>query len=395
MDKSAGITLHENSELHVASMSKWANWKQAQQDGNIAEKLELISRADILANRHYLQSVAQVVLVCAVQNIALCGHREGALEDEEAASTGDNCGPRNRGNFLEVLHTIAAHDPVVAQRLLHGPKNARYTHHDIQCEVLSILADMIRTDIIAEIQKSYYFSLMCDESRDSGKREQISLCLRYVSDGVMKEKFYNFFRAEGLGAEAITDKLTEVLATMQIDVPERLVAQCYNGASTMSGRLHGVQQRMRELVCPLGIFIHCWAHRLNLVVVSVSELTTKTAKHFDHLRKLHKFFSSSVPHDKFIEVQKEVYRDDADERGQALQIKELKSLSMTRWSCQWRAADAVMETLEAIICTAEFFVDDPVTRTEESKPRRSSTSWTRTSWCALPCSLTCSTIRRL
>ena len=71
MDKSAGITLHENSELHVASMSKWANWKQAQQDGNIAEKLELISRADILANRHYLQSVAQAVLVCAVQNIAL------------------------------------------------------------------------------------------------------------------------------------------------------------------------------------------------------------------------------------------------------------------------------------------------------------------------------------
>ena len=151
---------------------------------------------------------------------------------------------------------------------------------------------------------------------------------------------------------------------------------------------------MRESVCPLGIFIHCWAHRLNLVVVSVSELTTKTAKHFDHLRTLHKFFSSSVPHDKFIEVLKEVYRDNADERGQALQIKELKSLSKTRWSCQWRAADAVMETLEAIICTAEFFVDDPVSATEESKPRQSSTSWTRTSWCALPCSLTCSTIRR-
>ena len=100
MDKSAGITLHENSELHVASMSKWANWKQAQQDGNIAEKLELISRADILANRHYLQSVAQAVLVCAVQNIALRGHREGALEDEEAASTGYNCGPGTGGTSL-------------------------------------------------------------------------------------------------------------------------------------------------------------------------------------------------------------------------------------------------------------------------------------------------------
>ena len=136
------------------------------------------------------------------------------------------------------------------------------------------------------------------------------------------------------GRKPSRDKLTVVLATMQIYVAGGLVAQCYDGASTMSGRLHCVQQRMRESVCPLGIFIHCWAHRLNLVVVSVSELTTKIAKHFDHLRTLHKFFSSSVPHDKFIEVQKEVYRDNADERGQALQIKELKSLSKTRWSCQ-------------------------------------------------------------
>ena len=39
-------------------------------------------------------------------------------------------------------------------------------------------------------------------------------------------------------------------------------------------------------------------------------------------------------------------------------MKELKSLSKTRWSCQWREAEAVFETIEAIICTAEFFVED-------------------------------------
>ena len=77
------------------------------------------------------------------------------------------------------------------------------------------------------------------------------------------EKFYNFFRADGLGAAAITDKLTEVLMTMKIDVSGGTVAQCYDGARTMSGRLHGVQQRMRESICPKGVFIHCWAHRLN------------------------------------------------------------------------------------------------------------------------------------
>ena len=164
----------------------------------------------------------------------------------------------------------------------------------------------------------HFFSLMCDETRDSGKREQISLCIRYVSEGAIREKFYNFFRADGLSAAAITIKLTAVLTTMKIDVAGGAVAPCYDGAKTMSGHLHGVQQRMRESICPKGVFIHCWAHRLNLVVISLSDLSSKTSSLFDHLRTLHKFFSSTVPHDKFLEMQKELYRYGANKRGQIL-----------------------------------------------------------------------------
>ena len=63
-----------------------------------------------------------------------------------------------------------------------------------------------------------------------------SLCFRRGHQGEVLQ----LLPCGGTGAEAITDKLTEVLATMQIDVPGGLVAQCYDGASTMSGRLHGV-----------------------------------------------------------------------------------------------------------------------------------------------------------
>ena len=53
---------------------------------------------------------------------------------------------------------------------------------------------------------------------------------------------------------------------MEIDARTHLVAQCYDGASVMSGRLNGLQAIMRKDVCPKGIYVHCWAHRLNLVV---------------------------------------------------------------------------------------------------------------------------------
>ena len=55
---------------------------------------------------------------------------------------------------------------------------------------------------------------------------------------------------------------------MGVDTASHLIAQCYDEASVMSGRLGGLQAIMRESVSPMAIYVHCWAHRLNLVVVS-------------------------------------------------------------------------------------------------------------------------------
>jgi len=47
-----------------------------------------------------------------------------------------------------------------------------------------------------------------------------------------------------------------------------IVAQSYDGASVMSGHLNGVQTKIKEHH-PTAVYIHCMAHRLNLVVVDV------------------------------------------------------------------------------------------------------------------------------
>ena len=57
-------------------------------------------------------SVAKVILLCAKQDLALCGHKESAES-------------LNRGNFLESLHILAEYDPTVKQKL-NGPHNATY-----------------------------------------------------------------------------------------------------------------------------------------------------------------------------------------------------------------------------------------------------------------------------
>ena len=50
----------------------------------------------------------------------------------------------------------------------------------------------------------------------------------------------------------------------------KCISQCYDGASVMSGYLAGVQTVVQ---CTLGhgcLYVHCYAHRLNLVLVDTA-----------------------------------------------------------------------------------------------------------------------------
>ena len=107
-----------------------------------------------------------------------------------------------------------------------------------------------------------------------------------------------------------------------------IVAQCYYGAAVMSGRKRGLQSLMRAEVCPKAIYVHCYAHRLNLVVLSSIFSIPKAVAFFDQLATLHKFFSATVPHDRFVQTQHRL-RENVQE-ADALRMKELKSLSKTR-----------------------------------------------------------------
>ena len=80
------------------------------------------ARAELVQkNRNYIKTIAEVLLLCARQDIALRGHRESV----------DSA---NRGNFLEILSLVARHDTDVYQHLhTTTPRNAVYTSPDIHC----------------------------------------------------------------------------------------------------------------------------------------------------------------------------------------------------------------------------------------------------------------------
>ena len=77
-------------------------------------------------------------MLCAQQEIALRGHREGYSTI-------------NKGNVLEILHLVASHDPIVQQRLSEGPRNAVYTSPEIQNTLLHIMGEMVTGRVCSEV----------------------------------------------------------------------------------------------------------------------------------------------------------------------------------------------------------------------------------------------------
>jgi len=102
------------------------------------------------------------------------------------------------------------------------------------------------------------------------REEQLSICVRYVVDLQVYERFIGFVNvSSGQDANNILAAITDFFKTQTIDISTlKIIAQSYDGASVMSGRLNGVQAKIKELY-PSAIYTHCMAHRLNLVVVDM------------------------------------------------------------------------------------------------------------------------------
>ncbi|KAI3445151.1 hypothetical protein Pfo_001816 [Paulownia fortunei] len=169
----------------------------------------------------------------------------------------------NRGNFLEIMkHTASYNDKVRSIVLENAPQNASYISPQIQKEILSLYASRIQRFIREEIGDVKY-CLIVDESRDESKREQMVIVLRFVDKKCfIRVRFFE-----------------------------------YDGASTMRGEWNGLQTLFLN-ECPYAYYVHCFAHRLQLTLVSIVQSVIPIEHFFSYLAVIVNLVdSSSKRHD--------------------------------------------------------------------------------------------------
>ena len=110
--------------------------------------------------------------------------------------------------------------------------------------------------------------MLADETSDIKKKEQFSICVRYISTentkGVLREDFLGFEVAKDLSGQSLAVLLMQMLTRLSLNL-NAMVGQGYDGAANMSGRFRGVQAIVKNSN-PKALYTHFNSYRLNLVI---------------------------------------------------------------------------------------------------------------------------------
>ncbi|XP_042410355.1 zinc finger MYM-type protein 1-like [Zingiber officinale] len=212
-----------------------------------------VSSPIVMLKRH---ADIHVVLLLALQGIPFRGH------DEKSSSS-------NRGNFLEFLDVLTMYNDELSKAIAKAPKNAKYTSHGIQKQILHVLSVRVKNIIREEIGVAKY-CIIVDEARDASKREQMSIVLRFVdSNGFIQEHFFGLVYVSDTAALTLKDAIYSALAHYNLDV-QNIRGQGYDGASNMRGEFNGLQALIIK-DCKSAYYVHCFAHRLQLTLVAAAK----------------------------------------------------------------------------------------------------------------------------
>lgn len=277
---SSELADHANNAYHSRAMSASKLLVDCinKPELTLPDGFDTTTRQRRVENRHILKMIIKAILFCGKQCIALRG------DHEEMSVMG------NPGNFLSLLSILSEHE--LLQRHLQAPrdKSALYMSPQIQNELLSVLSKMILNDILKEIRKAKFFSIMADEAT-SHNHEQLSLCLRFVDEGKnIREEFIEFVHMDIVSGHSRATAILPSLDEKQLDATH-IRAQTYDGAAAMSSENVGVKKRICE-VSPLAMYSHCAGHCLNLVIVHSCKIPL-VRNTIDKLKEVCLFFNYS------------------------------------------------------------------------------------------------------
>ena len=174
------------------------------------------------------------------------------------------------------------------------PGNAKYTSQPMQNELISVLAELVRGKIAAQVREAKLYTTLADGTTDNNRTEIQGLVIRFMStDGTMKEHCIDLKGIGDRSAKGIVSFVEGTLKNFQFSFGG-IVSQSYDGASVISGLHSGLQARMNKTCARTVLYVHCFLHKISLVVVEVMTSIEEIGDYFSTTSSLYSFFKRAA-----------------------------------------------------------------------------------------------------
>ncbi|XP_074265724.1 uncharacterized protein LOC141588168 [Silene latifolia] len=190
-------------------MTAWYDLRERVQKNKIIDK---VAKKKMKKEKDHwkklLQRIIYVVEFLAKHNLPFRGKKQRLYQN-------------NNGNFLGLIEMLAKFDPIIQEhvlRITNAKIHFHYPGHNIQNELILLIASIIKAEIIKNVKEAKYFSVILDCTPNISPQEQMSLILIYVdvtSNSIcVQESFLGFLNVDDTtGQENVPDPTLKPLSS--------------------------------------------------------------------------------------------------------------------------------------------------------------------------------------
>ncbi|XP_006009466.1 uncharacterized protein LOC102349681 [Latimeria chalumnae] len=285
---------------------------------------------NVRKNREVLKRLIDISVVLSRQELAFHGY------DEPADLI-------NQGNYRELFDCFFRHNDELRAHWQRNSTVFSGLSRTIQNELIDCIAEEIRLHIDQEIKECSFFACEVDKTTDISQMNQLSLVLRYVDkNGNPQERFMGF-KDVSIDQTAVALKQVMDSVISKYDYKTKLVSQSYDGAVVMPGELGGLQAIIK-MEAPQAIFVHSFAHQLNLILQQGAQCIKETRCFFATLDGFATFFTYSSKRSELLD---------------RIVGRRIPSLCAMEWTSNSRVLHAILSEREVLCDVFQEIVDGP------------------------------------
>ncbi|XP_025192468.1 zinc finger MYM-type protein 1-like [Melanaphis sacchari] len=288
---SDNLKVHERSKPHIIAAQKWIELKTRISKSQTIDKVQQIAIEKEKTHwKNVMIRIISVIHYLAKHNGSFRGSTDVLYE-------------KNNGKFLGLIEMLGKFDPIIIehlQRIKNKETHIHYLGHDIQNDLIEVMAKEVQKTIIQTIKLAKYYAIIMDCTPDTSRQEQLSIVIRIVDMDIENESteprikgyFLDFTNIHDSTGLYLSDVLVEKLKIYGISLND-CRAQDYDNGANMIGQYKGVQARILKQN-PRAFFMPCAAHRLNLVLGDTAKSSVRAVHFFGTVERLYTLFSAST-----------------------------------------------------------------------------------------------------